>query len=72
METVNHTIDKVMEDDEEFQNLPVSDIINLLEKAMHFSDLVTIRNQIITCINDNVANNDKRKNYSQVFSNNIN
>jgi hypothetical protein len=68
METVNETIDKLMEDDEEFQNLRVSEIINLLEKTMHCSDLVTIRNHIITYINDNVANNDKGKNYSQVIT----
>jgi len=57
-----------MEDDEECPNLPVSYIINLLEKAMHFSDLVTIRDQIITYINVNVANIDEGKNYCQVIT----
>lgn len=68
METVNDTIDKLMEDNEEFQNLRVSEIINLLEKAMHCSELVTIRDHIITYINDKVANNDKENNYSQVIT----
>jgi len=57
-----------MEDAQIFQNLPISDIINRLDKAMDFSDLITIWNQIITYINDNVANNDKGMNDSQVFT----
>jgi len=38
-------------------NRPISDIINHFKKTMDCFDLLTIKDQIITYINDNVANN---------------